>query len=185
MALGAARITIRSKSSAVFIYAHSITMSRLDSQQPLMPSMLDRLIDPDSGGTVAQRGYSISQMVEAVQRDLEDLLNTRQTYPDMPEAFTEVARSIVGYGLPDLVSFNAVSPQQCLAFGRILEQIVSNFEPRLRDVRATMVDPGGSKERRVQFRVEARLCVDPAPEVAFDTVLELATGHYSVQQSGT
>jgi type VI secretion system protein ImpF len=160
-------------------------MTRIDSQQPLMPSVLDRLIDPDSGGTVAQRGYHIDQMVDAVQRDLEDLLNTRQTYPDLPDDLTDIARSIVGYGLPDLTSLNAATPQECQAFGRILEQIVATFEPRLRDVRATMVDPGGSKERRVQFRVEARLCVDPAPEVAFDTVLELATGHYSVRQSGT
>jgi hypothetical protein len=35
----------------------------------------------------------------------------------------------------------------------------------------------------VKFRIEGRLCLDPAPEVAFDTTLELTTGHYSVRSS--
>ena len=46
-----------------------------------------------------------------------------------------------------------------------------------------MTDAGEGAERRVRFRIDARLCVDPAPEVAFDTVLELMTGHYSVKPS--
>ena len=43
-------------------------------------------------------------------------------------------------------------------------------------------NPDGN-DRSVRFRIEARLSVDPAPEVAFDTVLELTTGHYSVNPS--
>ena len=40
---------------------------------------------------------------------------------------------------------------------------------------------GDAKDRNIKFHIEARLCLDPAPEVAFDTVLELSTGHYTVQ----
>jgi type VI secretion system protein ImpF len=158
-------------------------MARENVEQGLMPSILDRLIDPESTGTAWRHGYGVEQMVEAVQRDLEDLLNTRQVVIDVPESYREVNGSIVTYGLPDLASFNAITPEQREDIGRALEAIVSRFEPRLKDVRATMIGSGDGLERRVRFKVEARLCVDPAPEVAFDTILELSTGHYSVKQA--
>lgn len=158
-------------------------MARVDPNQALMPTILDRLIDPDSGGTAWRRGYGVEQMVAVVQRDLEDLLNTRQSHAGLSEEYTEVHRSIVGYGLPDLISLDAVTPSQREEIGHNLEAIVAQFEPRLKDVRATIVEGGDGKERTVKFRIAARLCLDPAPEVAFDTVLELATGHYTVQPS--
>jgi len=158
-------------------------MARENVEQGLMPSILDRLIDPESAGTAWRQGYGVERMVEAVQRDLEDLLNTRQVVIDVPDSYSEVIGSIVTYGLPDLASFNAITPEQRAEIGRTLESVVSRFEPRLKDVRATMISAGDGLERRVQFKVEARLCVDPAPEVAFDTILELSTGHYSVKQA--
>jgi type VI secretion system protein ImpF len=160
---------------------YNSSMSKVDLQQGLMPSILDRLIDPESGGTSWHRGYDERQMAEAVERDLEDLLNTRQTHAGLPDGYGEVKRSIVAYGLPDLVSLNALTPQQRKQIGRILEEVVSKFEPRLKDVKATLITPKDSQETTIQFKIEARLSVDPAPEVAFDTILELTTGRYSVK----
>jgi type VI secretion system protein ImpF len=156
-------------------------MSRVDNQQGLMPSLLDRLIDPDSGGTSWRRGYGVEQMMEAVRRDLEDLLNTRQSLAGIPPGFIETEKSVIGYGLPDLTSLNAVTTQQREDIGRVIELIVSRFEPRLKDVRAVLTDAGSGKERTVRFHIEAKMCVDPAPEVAFDTILELTTGHYTIK----
>jgi type VI secretion system protein ImpF len=159
-------------------------MSRLDSQHSYMPSIMDRLIDPESSGTSWRRGYGVEQMVFAVQRDLEDLLNTRQTHMGLPAEYAELHHSVYAYGLPDLTSLNAITSQQREDIGRVIESVVSTFEPRLRDVRAFMVETGGEEfERTVRFRVEARLNVDPHPEIAFDTILELSTGHYSVNQT--
>jgi type VI secretion system protein ImpF len=158
-------------------------MSRLDTTQRLLPSLLDRLIDPESGGTAWRRGYGVEQMVDAVQRDLEELLNTRQTHQGLNEEYVEVHRSIVAYGLPDLVSLNAVTSREREEIGRVLEAIIAQFEPRLKDIRVHLVEGTDIKERTVKFRVDAKLCVDPAPEVAFNTILELATGHYSVTPS--
>jgi type VI secretion system protein ImpF len=159
-----------------------LVMARIDPQQALMPTVLDRLIDHESGGTAWKRGYSVAQMVDAVQRDLEDLLNTRQSYADLPEAFNELRGSIMGYGLPDLTSLNAFTQQQREDIGRVLEASIARFEPRLKDVRASLLSPSDEKERTLKFRIEARLCLDPAPEVVFDTVLEMYTGRYSVSQ---
>lgn len=157
-------------------------MSRLSPQQGLMPSLLDRLIDPDADLTSLQQGFDVGQMIAAVQRDLEDLLNTRQTTAGLPPECAEVARSIVAYGMPDLTSVQAITAAQRAAIGRILEGLISRYEPRLRDVKATLIDPGQQVQRAVKFRVEARLNVDPAPEVAFDTILELTTGHSTISR---
>jgi type VI secretion system protein ImpF len=157
-------------------------MPRIDSQQGLMPSLLDRLIDPEASGTAWRPGYSVEQMIEAVHRDLEDLLNSRLTNLDIPEDCPETRRSLAGYGLPDLASLQAFTPAQRAEIGRVLEATIAHFEPRLRDVRATLVNPGETKERTVKFRIDARLCLDPAPEVAFDTILELSTGHSTIER---
>ena len=55
-------------------------MSRLDAQQGLMPSVLDRLIDQESAGTSWRRGYGIEQnplYVDAAVR--EQLIGERIT----------------------------------------------------------------------------------------------------------
>ena len=69
-------------------------MSRIDAQQGLMPSLLDRLIDTDADGTAWRHGYGVQQMIAAVHRDLEDLLNTRQVLAELPPECAELARSI-------------------------------------------------------------------------------------------
>jgi type VI secretion system protein ImpF len=155
-------------------------MSPSDAQQGLMPSILDRLIDADADGTIWRRGYGIQQMIAAVHRDLEDLLNTRQVTTDIPRDCVEVARSIVAYGMPDLSSIEAITPDQRAQIGRLLETLVQRYEPRLKNVRATLLDPTQDIKRMVKFHLEARLSVEPAPEVAFDTILELTTGHSTV-----
>src|SRR5262249_27473100 len=98
-----------------------------------------------------------------------------------PEAFDEVNRSIIAYGLPDLTSLNALTPKQRKEIGRVLEAVVTRFEPRLKDVRATLLDSKNTQDTTIQFRIQPPLCVDPAPEVAFDTLLELTPGRYSVK----
>jgi len=155
-------------------------MPRIDPTLPLTPSLLDRLIDPRTGGARGVSGYSITQMVAAVRRDLEDLLNTRQSHTGLSEAFKEVHQSLIAYGLPDLTSLNAITAQQRQEIGGLIEAVVARFEPRLKDIRVTMVDAGDNKDRTLKFRIDARLRLDPSPDVAFDTILELASGHTSV-----
>lgn len=41
-------------------------MSRFGSRQQLMPTILDRLVDPEMVGAGAQWGYTMSQMIDAV-----------------------------------------------------------------------------------------------------------------------
>jgi type VI secretion system protein ImpF len=152
------------------------------NQQGLMPSILDRLIDPESAGTEWRHGYGINRLLEVVRRDLEDLLNTRQTVGDLSAEMPRLAHSIYAFGLPELTSFSALTPDQREEIAHALENTIARFEPRLREVRAALLPTGEEgRQRAVRFRVEAKVGADPAPEVAFDTVLELLTGQHSVR----
>jgi type VI secretion system protein ImpF len=147
----------------------------------LMPSILDRLIDPESAGTAILIGYDTQQMTNAVRRDLEELLNTRQTYSNLPPGYEHVNHSIMAYGLPDLATMEAITSKQREAIAGRIRDIIQRFEPRLREVKVTY-HPGESiSERSLRYHIEARLNVDPSPDIAFDTVLELASGQYEVK----
>jgi type VI secretion system protein ImpF len=155
-----------------------------DPDTRILPSVLSRLTDTDSAGTSWQYGYEMADMTAAVQRDLEDLLNTPRPYPEIPEGFAETRDSIAGYGLPELVSRSASTPDEQARLAEMLQDAVSRFEPRLREVRAEVLPTPGNLPGQVRVRIKAQLCVDPAPEVAFDTILELTTGRCSVKPGG-
>lgn len=148
----------------------------------LLPSILDRLTDPESmGGLVA--GYDPREMTNAVRADLEELLNTRRTTVDVPAEFENVRSSIVTYGLPDLAGFDAASQGQSADLARIIAEIIARNEPRLIRVKVT-VARGATATRSVKFHIDAALNMDPAPEVGFETVLELTSGRATVTPDG-
>ncbi|MDZ4818831.1 MAG: type VI secretion system baseplate subunit TssE [Planctomycetota bacterium] len=141
------------------------------------PSILDRLMDPESGGTKEQRGYTLEQTIAAVRRDLEYLLNTRKGRIDLPEEFEELQSSVENFGLPDFGSLPTTTRQQHNAVGQMMELAISRFEPRLRNVRVRMVQDGRAGETlALKFQIEARLKIEPFPDVSFETILELTTG---------
>jgi len=152
----------------------------------LHPSIVDRLIDPESSGTSIMFGYTVERMYQAVLRDLEDLLNTLHTCNDIPSDFPETRDSIVAYGLPDLASMEAISSDQRNNIGKGIKRAVERFEPRLKNVKVTLLkDPDNAVRYAIRFRIDARMTVDPAPDVAFDTVLEMGSTQYRVTQAGT
>ena len=157
-------------------------MAQLDLPTVLLPSLKDRLLDPDSMGTKGQSGYTLREIFDSVREDLEELLNPRRSRR-VPEAqYAEVARSIVSYGLPDLSSIDTSTPGKQEAIGPVIERIITQHEPRLRNVRATLMRTR-ALDLRVRFHIDAELCVDPAPKVAFETIVELTTGHASIRES--
>ena len=159
-------------------------MSRITPQQGLQPSLLDRLIDPESAGTSILTGYNADKMYQAVLRDLEDLLNTRQIRDMAMESDPELCDSILTYGLPDFVSAESLSPMQRTEIGHAIRKVVERFEPRLREVNVLLLSKDEeSIKQRLRFRVSARLNVNPSPDVTFDTILEMASGHYQVTEA--
>ena len=159
-------------------------MSRFDNEIRITPSVLDRLIDerPDQTQEApATRQTSLRLLKQAVKRDLEWLLNSRATPETVPEGLTEVNRSLVLYGLPDLTTASVKSPDDRSRLRDAVAETVRLFEPRLEGVEVSL-ESEVETERAIRFRIDARLKVDPAPEpVTFDTTLQLASGEFQVK----
>ena len=151
-------------------------------------SPLDRLIDNDPATSVEivpTRSQSVRQLKDGVRRDLEWLLNTRRIAVPPDESLKEVNRSVYVYGLPDFTAYSLNSPKDQAKLVRHLLSTVRLFEPRLANVRVVSLEAGASATRTMRFRIEGLLIMDPAPEhVSFDTVLELTSGEYEVQNAG-
>jgi type VI secretion system protein ImpF len=159
-------------------------MARADKKIPIVPSILDRLLDDDplnSREPVSNHFQNFRSLERAVARDLEALLNTkRETLEELPPEFTEVNRSLITYGLPDFTVFGLDSIDDRNRILRSVEQVIADFEPRLESVRVAFEAPR-EHDRGLRFRIEALLRVDPAPEpVTFDAVLQLSTQEYVV-----
>jgi type VI secretion system protein ImpF len=147
--------------------------------------VLDRLLDDEPDvlrEPLSSRFQDLRRVKQAVVRDLEALLNTRQEILDeLSPEFTEARRSLLTYGLPDFTSYTLLSLTDRNRIRRVLEQAIAIFEPRLDRVRVTL-DAPRQYEQLLRFRIEAWLRVQPAPEpVAFDAVLQLSTQEYTVQ----
>ena len=149
----------------------------MDAQVGLLPSIIDRLADPGSRGTIARSGYSLEQMARSVQEDLERLLNTRSDESLSRESYPLLA-NVVGYGLPDLATLSRLQETDHEGICRILEERILRYEPRLKDVQVTLNVPEAGNPLKVQLHLRAVLSVDPAPELVFDTTLDLASGHF-------
>src|SRR5438105_9261786 len=148
-------------------------------------SVLDRLIDREpnlASDPATTRAQSVRQLKASLRRDLEWLLNTRRNAEEAAAALAEVTRSLHNFGLPDFSRFgDSIRDRNQLMLE--LESTVALFEPRLRDIRVTVLDaPASSRGTRlVHFQIEGMLQMDPTPEqVSFDTVLQLTSGEYQI-----
>ena len=161
-------------------------MQRFDNEVRITLSVFDRLLDYEpeiSFEPPASRAKSLRLFKQAVRRDLEWLLNTRQIVGGVPEQLTELKRSLAAFGLPDFTAASASNIGDQNRMRRFIEESIRIFEPRLQDVAVT-VEPVLIGERALRFRIDANLIVDPAPEpVTFDTTLQLVNGEYKVQES--
>lgn len=164
-------------------------MARTEIERSVRQSVLDRLIDTEPGLAAdppPTLAASVRQLKANLRRDLEWLLNTRRPPLAIPEDFEETRHSLLTYGLPDITSMSRDSMATRNALLREVEEAIAHFEPRLAEVRVQLVETEGPNAvRELRFVVEALLKMDPNPEqVVFDTVLELASGDYSVKGVG-
>src|SRR5581483_8672925 len=96
---------------------------------------------------------SVRFFKEALKRDLEWLLNTRQ--PPLPEVteYPAARASIVNFGLPDITAMGLSSASDHRQLRLAIEACLRNFEPRLMDVRVSVED-SDKVDRRLRFHIE-------------------------------
>ena len=154
-------------------------MSKKNKGQLLRASILDRLIDerPDQKKeNEKQRHQLMNEIRDGVRRDLEQLLNTRFRSISPPQNCPELEKSLINYGLPDLNTFNFVNGASRQQFCSIVEKHIKSFEPRFKSVHVSIPEHDALMGDCMNFRIEAILYADPAPEeIVFDSSLEPIT----------
>jgi type VI secretion system protein ImpF len=159
------------------------TRSELDTL--VAQSFIDRLVDREPNlhaDPPISRAQSVRLLKAALRRDLEWLLNSRRIATAQRAPSSELGKSLYFYGLPDFTALSLNSARDRNSLLRELEQSVASFEPRLRDVRVTLLEPPNNALRVLRFQIEGVLMMDPAPErISFDTVLQLNSGDYEIK----
>ncbi|MTJ83164.1 MAG: type VI secretion system baseplate subunit TssE [Telmatospirillum sp.] len=150
----------------------------------ITPSLLDRLTQAPEGAR--SFGAALDHLKQSLRRDLEALLNTRRRPGPPGDGLPELARSPIRYGIPDFVAVNMAAQERQAAFGKTLERVIRDFEPRLANVSVTLMTPAQAPaltpQRSLSFRIEAVLRVEPAPEpVIFESVLDPISRTFSIK----
>ena len=157
-------------------------MSRARSDDRILPSLLDRLIDDDptnSREASKARSQVNREMKSSIRRDLENLLNTRSRCTPLPPELKELERSLVEYGLPDFTGTNLSGSDNRDRLRSAIEQTLRRFETRFKKVEVLAIESSSPTDRTLTFRINALLDIEPAPEmIAFDSALEPLSGNF-------
>lgn len=160
-------------------------MSSIGSDQPLVPSVLDRLLDDEPTVTrepMKARHQVLREMKLSLRRDVENLLNTRRRATAWPGHLSELERSLLNYGIPDIAGLDLTTGEGRELLRQIIETELREFDPRFKSVRVEMIEPADRSERTLRFRIDAVVYAEPAfEEVVFDSSLEPATGEIEVK----
>lgn len=162
-------------------------MSRVSSNTPLMPSLLDRLssADPTMSRRVAE-GQRVSELVDCVRRDLQRMLNTRACCVPWSEELAELSKSLVNYGLPDTSGLESGTVGAVERMRKLMELSIREFDPRFKFVRVVVLSSEDALDRTMRFRIEGELHAQPLAEpVAFETHLDPVTDQFEVRRSRT
>lgn len=160
-------------------------MAKNPDDQPVVRSVLDRLMDSERGAEgdyPRSSGAFLRDRVASVRRDLENLLNTRWRCVGWSEGLDELDASLANYGIPDITAANMGSIDDREQLRRVVERAICQFEPRFKSVKVEMLANDDRADRTLRFRIEALLHAEPAPEpVVFDTELEPESGQFKVE----
>lgn len=160
---------------------------RNDQKKEFRASILDRLLDdePQTQTDIDKsRHQQLRELRDSVRRDLQNLLNTRHRMVSPPEEYSQLEISLLNYGLPDLAAINIADLEKKRSFTRLLEKILSDFEPRFKTVKVQHITNTNTTDRTLKFRIDATLYADPAPEmVVFDSMLDPVSRTVNVEES--
>lgn len=141
-------------------------MARIRTDQPVLPSLLDRLIDEDPQ-QIAEPVKSFSHLLRDIKanirRDLENLLNTRLYRQNAIEQLPELDVSLANYGVSDFSHVQFESEDERLNFAWRVSDIIRKYEPRFERVFVEIEPIGEEFERTLYLKINAVLLVEPDP----------------------
>lgn len=160
-------------------------MAEIETSQLILPSIMDRLIDENPGVSTdvpKMRVQAMRDLRNSVRRDLEAILNTRQTILNWSDDLTEINYSVIDFGVADMSGLSVGSEGAKEEFRALIEDRIRKFEPRFKSVEVKLVTNSDADDRALRFHIDAWLDVNPAPEhVDFDSVLDPISRTFAVK----
>ncbi|MCJ7728422.1 MAG: type VI secretion system baseplate subunit TssE [Sedimentisphaerales bacterium] len=163
-------------------------MGELAPMEHLQPCLLDRLTDDEPEVKKESRDRritSVRRYKNAVLRDLAMLLNSKaHPFGDNIYEFSEAARSVLNYGIPDLcgATISAINPGE---FEAQVKEAILNFESRIsrKQFSVHIISPLDSQYiRTISFEIEGELWAQPLPDHLYvKTEVDLETGHHKLK----
>jgi type VI secretion system protein ImpF len=154
-------------------------VARIKAEALITQSLMDRLANAEDWP--ATRFASMRMYRETLKREVEWLLNTRQSPMPELEGYTQATSSVINYGLPDIHGFTGSAGREHNALTNSLLKTLRAFEPRIKDPQVFLVR-SDTTSRSLRFHIEGRISFENMEEeIKFDTVLELMRGEYEVK----
>ena len=148
--------------------------------------LLDRLIDAEpteQTDRALSTSAAMAVLRASVCSDLEELLNTRRRWRSWDPDLSELKHSLVAFGLPDFASGAFNDPRRREELRLHVEECIRNFEPRITNLRVSLVEATDRTSGTLRLRIDAMLRAEPAPEpIIFDTVVDLVAKTVTVSE---
>jgi type VI secretion system protein ImpF len=157
----------------------------------LTPSLLDRLLDDEPNreeeGPLTEQA-TLRLVKHGLQRDVENLLNSRRSIQSISPSFEELADSLVNYGLSRPHSSEVKRLRSQASLCQLIADTIRRFEPRLQEVRVFPNLPASSPPRSdgiMKFTIEGFLTVTPlrpnVQEISVQAAYDGFTGTYTLE----
>lgn len=131
----------------------------------MVASLLDRLIDRDD-----ERRPLVATIREGLRRDMEAMLNSRRWMTSWPRELEELDRSLINYGLDDLVNESLSSSEFVDRFVEQVELLVRRLEPRIGRFEVMVLPNKDELDRTLRFRISGTVMLDgERQELMFDS----------------
>jgi len=156
---------------------------RIERDQPLVISLLDRLLDEDieSADPSKSRRQYLADLRNALRRDLEDMLNTHQSWIVPPADLADLNTSLINYGIPHFLGLQVASDAAREQFRTEIEALLRRFEPRFKRVTVTLTEGSDNLDRTLRFRIDALIYAEPDLEpISFDSMIEPVHRRFAV-----
>lgn len=130
-------------------------------------SLLDRLSAADDHRT------PVTRLRESLRRDLEAMLNSRRHLLSWPEELEELERSLLNYGLDDLVNESLHADEFRERFVEQVERLVRRLEPRITRFEVQILPNKDELDRTLRLRISGLVVLDgDRQELTFDSHLD-------------
>lgn len=127
-------------------------------------TLIDRLIDDGEGRP------SVQTLREGLRRDLEAMLNSRRRMMSWPRELDQLDRSLVNYGLDDLVNETLTATEFRERFVEEVELAIRRLEPRVSRFEVTILPNEDEIDRTLRFRITGAVTLNgERQELAFDS----------------